>query len=450
MNPLETIFTNTWNRMAAARSPKLKGGLPLGKLVFDERVMNKPYFLPTSVRMQHMDIRGKTGMGKTSFIRSIVQHDVDAGRGFVLIDQHGDLIPPILSYIAAHRPADSNRLAVIDPGSRLWAVGLNPLETADEYSRFREVAEITRSLADRWDFKGARTEELLRNALFVLSENGLTILETALLLSNDSYRQKLVRNVSNQDVREYFETRFGPLSESMKATMREPALNKLSEFTADPHFRYILGQARSTISFDEVLERGMILLVNLNKGQLGIHATTFGTLILSKLKAAIFRRRTRALFPVFADEMQNLATADTDFETLFAESRKFSTGLITASQFGNQLPQTMRSAVQAIGTRVFFQLSPEDAAQVAQEIDGGKQMAERLRNLAPRHAIVKSGHYSAQEIAIPDVPTLNASTDEFLARSNQIHARLKSDIDADIRLRRPKPEAGKEAIDAWD
>jgi len=450
MNPLETIFTNTWNRMAITRSPKLKGGLPLGHLVFDGRVTRNLYLLPTSIRTQHMDIRGKTGVGKTSFIRSIVQHDVDAGRGFLLIDQHGDLIPQVLSYIAARRPSDFDRVVVIDPGSRQWAVGLSPLETEDEYTRFREVAEVTRSLADRWDFKGARTEELLRNALFALSANGLTILETALFLSNDSYRQELISRVANQDVREYFDLRFEPLSDAMKATMREPALNKLSEFTADPHFRYILGQCRSTVSIDDVLARGMIVLVNLNKGQLGVHAVTFGNLLVAKFKAAIFRRRTRGLFTVFADEMQNLAASDTDFETLFAEARKFSTGLVTASQFGNQVPQTMRSAVQAIATRVFFQLSPEDAAQVAQEIDGGKQLADRLRNLPPRHAIVKSGHHAAHEIVIPDVPTVNAPFADFLARSNQIHARLKSDIDSDIRLRRPTPDASKEAIRDWE
>jgi uncharacterized protein YciW len=97
---------------------------------------------------------------------------------------------------------------------------------------------------------------LLRNALFVLSANGLTLLETALLLSNDSYREQLMNNVMNQDVREYFELRFNPLSAQMKATMREPVLNKLTEFTADPHFRYVLGQHASTFSFDEALARG--------------------------------------------------------------------------------------------------------------------------------------------------------------------------------------------------
>jgi hypothetical protein len=284
----------------------------------------------------------------------------------------------------------------------------------------------------------------------VLSANNLTLLETALLLSNDGYRQRLLKQVTNQDVREYFEVRFDPLSYAMKATMREPVLNKMSEFTADPHFRYILGQSHSTISFDQILSDGMIVLVNLNKGQLAIHSATFGSLILSKLKAAIFRRRRRELFTVFADEMQNLASSDTDFETLFSEARKFSVGIVTANQFTGQLPQTLRSAIQAIGTRVFFQLSPEDAGQVSQEIDGGKQVAEHLRNLAPRHAMVKSSHYRAQEIVTPDVQNIKVPVDQFLSRSNQIHARLRTNIDADIHMRRPNAENLKEVIRDWE
>lgn len=449
-NFIEYAIVNTWNRLITACLPKLKGGLRLGFLVLNERATKRPYLLPTESRTRHMVIQGKTGSGKSYFILHLAFHDAEARRGFALFDLHGDLIPPTLSYIARKYPGDAERVIVIDPANPLYAVGLNPLEVEDDYSRFREVAEITRSLADRWDFKGARTEELLRNALYVLSSNGLTILETALLLSNDSYRQELLKQVSNQDVREYFELRFDPLSDAMKATMREPVLNKLSEFTGDPHFRYILGQRDSTFSFDQVLAEGKVVLVNLNKGQLGVHAITFGSLILSKLKAAIFRRRKRQLFSVFADEMQNLASSDTDFETLFSEARKFGIGIVTANQFSAQLPQTMRSAVQAIGTRIFFQLSPEDAGYAAQEIDGGKQMAERLRNLPPRHAIVKSGHYAVQEIVTPDVQVVQTPVGALLAQSNSVHARLKTDIDVDIRLRRPKADSPKEVIHDWE
>jgi hypothetical protein len=450
MNPLETIFIKTWNNLSNRAEKRLTGGLPLGKIVLDERVSDETYFLPTSVRTQHMAVGGATGSGKTRFLRSIAQHDIDSGRGFVLFDLHGDLYGPLVQYIAAKTPQDFGRIILVDPTRQDCVVGINPIEAHDESSRFRLVAEQTRSLCDNWNFRGARSEEILRASLFALSENGLTLLEMGPFLSNDDYRQALLKNVTNAEVREFFELRFNPLSEAMKATVREPVLNKFSELIADPHFRFILGQRRSTFSFDDVLAEGKIVLVNLNKGRLGIHAMTLGALIFGALKAAIFRRTSREPFTAFLDEVQNLASADVGLDTLFAEARKFSVGIVTANQVSEQLPQHLRAAIGAIGTRVYFRLSPDDAAHAAQALGGGRTMAERLRNLPPRHAIVKSGHYPPREIRTLDVEDTNASAADFLRRSMDIYAVSRSQTEADIMRRRPKPESLKEVISDWE
>lgn len=450
MNPLETIFINTWNSLSNSTAKRLSGGLPLGKIVRDERVTDETYFLPTAMRTQHMAVEGATGSGKTKFIQGLAQHDIDAGRGFVLFDLHGDLFDPLLRYVSVRRTEDAHRFILVDPTRQDGVVGINPIEAKNDLSRFRLVAEQTRSIADRCDFKGQRTEENLRNALFVLSANGLTLLEAALLLSSDSYREALLKNVSNPEVREYFELRFNPLSDAMKATIREAALNKFSEFTADPHFRYILGQRHSTFSFDDVLDEGKTVLVNLHKGRLGIHSMTLGALIFGALKSAIFRRTSREPYTAYLDEVQNLASADIGIDVLFAEARKFGVGIVTANQVSAQLPQHLRAAIGAIGTRVYFRLSPEDASRAAQELGGGHAMADKLRNLPPRHAIVKSGHYPPLEIRTLDAPDIKASAADFARRSMDIYARSRSQIEADILSRKPKPENLKEAIRDWE
>jgi len=449
MSFLENKLVNLFNRATAPTKRLLASGLLLGHLVGENGVTNQPYFLPTIERTKHISVLGKTGTGKTSFLRYLMQHDVQAGRGFLAFDLHGDIIPAVLRFLAACR-TDPARVILIDPTSREWAVGMNPLEAADETRRFLQVAEVTRTLADRWDFKGARTEELLRNSLFVLSENNLTLLEVGILLANDSYRATLLEKVTNADVREYFELRFDPLSDSMKAAMREPVLNKLTELTADPHYRFILGQSKSTISFDEILDSGFVVLVNLNKGALGMHATTLGALIYARLKAAIFRRRKREIFTVYADEMQNLVSENTDFDVLFSESRKFAVSIVSANQFNAQLPAQMRSAVQVVGTRIFFQLAADDAEQVARDISGGKAMASQLKNLAPRHFIVKQGNYKAHEVVTPDVTTAKTSAADLYAASNTLHARRREDIERDILDRRPKPARLKEVLNDWE
>src|SRR5206468_8597168 len=110
----------------------------------------------------------------------------------------------------------------------------------------------------RWhhDHFGARTDELLPNGLYVLAANGLTLVELAPLLTHGGFRAACLKRVENAEIRQYFELRYDQASEAMRATMREPILNKTSAFTADPHFRHIVGQEHSTFSIREAMDEG--------------------------------------------------------------------------------------------------------------------------------------------------------------------------------------------------
>lgn len=151
----------------------------------------------------------------------------------------------------------SGRTILIEPADPIVSVGLNPLE--GHGSDFVRIAELAQILKNRWhlDTFGARTDELLRNALYVLAANGLTLVELALLLTHGGFRSACLKKVENAEVRQYFELRYDQASEPMRATMREPILNKTSAFTADPHFRHIVGQS-STFSLKQAMERGSV------------------------------------------------------------------------------------------------------------------------------------------------------------------------------------------------
>ena len=49
----------------------------------------------------------------------------------------------------------------------------------------------------------------------------------------------------------------------------DPVLNKVEAFLAFPHVRNILGQGRSTLSLDQAMARGRIVIVNLAKSEIG-------------------------------------------------------------------------------------------------------------------------------------------------------------------------------------
>ena len=355
---LEQLIVGFWNRLqgrgrGARRESRL---LDLGFRVADGRTTQRlKRRISTARRTMHLAVLGKTGTGKrVPLLRHLMQQDIAQDRGFLVLDIHGELTPFILRTINARERTEhrhlSDKLIVVSPGDREMSVGLNPLEGADDFVR---VAEFSRILRERWalDHFGARTEELLRNSLFVLAANGLTLLELSLLLTHTGFRAECMKKVSNGEVRQYFELRFDPLSDAMRAVMREPILNKTSAFTADPHFRHIVGQTQSSFSLREAMDDGAWIVVNLEKGKLGENALTLGSLILTMLKNALFSRTKRSLFTVYCDEIQNFVAQGSGIETMLSEARKFGVGFVAANQFLEQYPAETRAAILAIPVR---------------------------------------------------------------------------------------------------
>jgi len=454
---IEKLATSAWNRFNERRAarPESGGTTTVGFRVADEETTRQPVTLGHTRRTTHVALLGNTGTGKSSLLRHLCQEDIKAGRGFFFFDLHGDATPFLLRAIAREEWRQqthlSDRLLVISPADQEMSVGLNPLEDAEP--DFVRVAEFAEVLKHRWqlDTFGARTDELLRNALYVLSVNGMTLLELSPFLTHAGFRAQCLKELRNAEVRQYFESRYGAASEPMKATMREPILNKTSAFTADPRFRHIVGQTRSTFSLRESMDRGDWVIAHLEKGRLGEHALTLASLFFTVIKNALFARTSKSLFTVYCDEIQNLIAHSEDVETVLSEARKFGVGIVTANQFLDQYPAATRAAILSVGTHVFFQLSGADAAAVAQLLDGGKSLAERLKNLPQRHFILKSGAEHWVEGVAPTVTDATTSYTDLLNRSRARHARPRAEVEREIAGRHAAfTTTTKDALHDWE
>lgn len=438
---LEQLASSLWNRFNGRRKARKEncGGTILGLQVANDQTTRSRVTLSHARRTMHIAIFGKTGTGKSSLIKHLALQDIEAGRGAIIFDLHGDMTPFILGALARaewkRQEHLSDRLIVISPGDAEMSVGLNPLGGGDP--NFIAIAEIAELLRMYWglDRFGARTDELLRNTLFALAANGLTLLELAPFLTHPGFRIKCLKAVTNAEVRQYFESRYGTLSEPMQATMREPILNKTSAFTADPRFRHIVGQRKPTFSLREALDEGHTILLHLPKGQLGPQALTLAGIFFTMMKNALFTRAKRSLYTIFCDEIQNLIAQASDVETVLSEARKFGVGVVSANQFLDQHPTPMRAALLSVGTHVFFQLSGADAAIIAQMLDGGRPLTERLKNLPQRHFIVKSGADRWTEGVVPQVEEPHTSYTDLLNRSRALRARPRAVIEQEIEER---------------
>ncbi|MGA3197374.1 MAG: hypothetical protein ABSD39_20455 [Terriglobales bacterium] len=455
---LEQLVALAWNRLRFPAQRKEKdspSAISLGLRVVEGAETSRRITVSQARRATHTGAFGKTGSGKSFWVKHCAAQDVAANRGGLFIDFHGDLTPFLLSAIAEKEWRDnedlSDRVILISPSDPDTSVGLNPLEgLATDFVRSTEFTEILKQRYNL-DALGARTDELLRNSIVVLAANGLTLLELALLLSDDRFRAQCLEHTPNTEVRDYFEFRFGKVSEPMKATMREPILNKTSAFTADPRFRHIVGQAKSSFSMKDAMDRNCWILAYLPKGELGAQALTFASLLFTVFKNAIFTRERKNFFPAYFDEFQNLISQSTDIETVLSEARKFGVGIVAVNQFLGQFPSSMREAMLSVGTHVCFQLSSADAGAVSQMFDGGKALAEQLKNLPPRHFIVKSGSDHWTEGIVPNVEAKKTSYRDLVDRARKIYARPRADIEREIIERRNnKGSKPNEDLHNWD
>jgi hypothetical protein len=442
---------NFWNKMVN-RTPRGSPGVALGLRVVDGQITTKHYILPHQRRAEHVVILGKSGTGKTSLIKSMVAGDVRDGNGFLCIDLHGDLTPFVLGRIAELEQCTgkdlSKRTVIFNPAGASSSVGLNILRTDGALAP--HISEVVAVFRGRWqlDHFGARTEELLRNSLWILAEHGLTLTELAPFLTDLGFRAALVERTSNPEIRAYFRERYEQLSEAMQTVVREAILNKVSAFTTDPAIRHIVGQQES-LDIRDAIDRGLWIILQLNKSSLGENSETLASLILTRFKNAVYARRSRELFTLYADEVQNLVSSGNTFDHLLSEARKFGVSVVTANQHLGQYPAQVRAALFSAGTNLFFRCSPEDAPSIARTLGGGHTVERLIGELPNRHFLIRSGSSPRVEVLASGVAHNTISSVGLVARSNSVWAKPRAGIEESIALRRGRSPR-KEALAEWD
>lgn len=451
---LEHLIVAAFNRRRSRRvTPGT--GLLVGHTVGLDGCLGAPITVPHEKRAEHIVILGRTGTGKSSLLRGMSVQDVRGDRGLVHIDLHAETSAFMLALLAAEerrRRVDlSDRVIVLEPADVDVAIGINVLEATTERERFLQISEVTRILKQRWQLEsfGARTEELLRNSLLALSEAHLTLVDLPPFLTHAAFRSRCLDVVQNPEVRSYFMDRFEVVSGAMQQVWREPVLNKVSSLTADPTLRLILGQTQSTVSLVDALDRGCFVLLNLDKARLGEQAATLASLFFTKLKNAIFARRSRRPVTIYADELQNLVAYDADLESVLSEARKFGCGFCSANQYLDQYPPSLRSAVLAVGTHVLFQLSPLDADKLGALLGGGKPLQKLLKDLPSRHFVLKSGHRDWQHGRVPTVDAAHSDASDLYNRCRRRWGRPRAHIEAAIRERQ-HVTGPAEVLNAWE
>ena len=339
--------------------------------ITDYRDIRKRFGIKQKNRRGHMYLIGKTGTGKSTLIQNMAAHDIEAGYGLALIDPHGDLAEEILELIPERRIKD---VIYFNPADLEYPLAFNPLENVSPDHRFLVASGMISVLKKVWaDFWGPRLEHILRHSLLTLLENpGSTLLDLPKLLTDERFREVLLRRVNHPQVREFWFAEFGKYSAWLRSEAISPILNKVGQFLTSIPLRNIVGQRKSTFDFRTIMDEGKVLIVNLAKGRIGEdNCSLLGAMLVTKIQLAALSRadvpeRNRRAFYLYVDEFHNFLTLS--FADILAEARKYGVNLVLAHQYLEQLDDKLRAAVFGnVGTIISFRVGVEDAELLARE-----------------------------------------------------------------------------------
>lgn len=328
-------------------------------------------FMTPAQRSKHIYTIGQPGTGKTRALESWVLQDITLGHGVGVIDPHGDLFQRLLTRISM-MPEVWNRVVILDPCDPKWIVNFNPLQAISGLSQERLSLFLTDVVIKIWRLDAANSPRmiwLLTNTFLALSNLGLTLLDLPRFLLDNAYRERLLPKISQESARAYFDFEF-PKNQNAVHQWVTPVLNKIGGLIFDPDLR-LMFVSDAKLNFREVLDKRLILLVNLPKGILGESPSALlAAFIVAHIQKAALSRTdvsVRPPFYLYLDEFQNYTTDN--IQDILSESRKYALSLVLAHQYLDQLSSDLRSAVlNTAGTLVCFRVGYQDAYQLAKEI----------------------------------------------------------------------------------
>ena len=385
--------------------------------------MDQEVRLPESSLRKHSIILGRSGVGKSTFIKHVIGHKLERkAKGLdddaiVVIDPHADLVRDILKMVPVEI-ADKVRL--LDFGRKDRVPGINLVDPRLFPDRDRCVDTIINTVRHLWDHWGGRLEDLLKRSLTAIYEYNehedtrpeemLTMLDILPLLDSGKqtgsgpnakteegpFQRHVLSRVKDEQIKQWFQSFLG-WDRATRSEAVGPVYSRVGSYASNERASVIMGQRQSTIMFDDILQKGLVLLVSTAQGTIGVGpAALMGGTMVSLVDAALRSqegtaagKRSKCL--VVCDEFQTVTGAD--WEGMLAESRKYGCSLMLATQSLARLDTAERKlkagVLGNVGVIIGYQMAAEDARIVSPEMDEERVQQRFLVNLNPHHCYVR-------------------------------------------------------------
>jgi hypothetical protein len=403
--------------------------------------------LPYSWRDRHAYVVGKSGFGKTNFLRTMMFQDLREGNGIGILAPDQELLTEeILPYIPADRIDD---VVYVNPVDLEYPVPFNPLHLDDDADIDLAADDLLTIFKRLIPDTGSRMDEILRQTFYALLERpGSTLLDIRRLLSphDSSLRQEIIRTSTDEETIEFFRD----IYPSYPKDAYLPITTRISKLTRVKVVRSLLCQSRQSLNFREAMDDGKILLFSLADGIIGEQTSQLlGQLIVAKIQMAVMSRAdtpkaARRPFFLYLDEFSTFTGVnEKSYEKMLSRARKYKLGLILAHQQTGQLPSNLLKEIFGnVSTLIAFNVSYDDAQRLSREfiMDGEHLPPEMLLDLKIGEAWGKIG----TNIFPLKTKLMDQNPDSIRAKEVIEQSRLNYGIRSDDNRKPPKSDEDDE------
>ena len=331
-----------------------------------------------------IQISGDSGTGKSCVMLLILQSLLHRGLGCCLIDPHGTLARDFELFCAGLPDRIRRKVIVIRPSDPRCIAGINPIgvstDTDDPVLRRAQIVTkaahagriVLAASGDR-DFKNKPTLAKFTSIfLGTLGLAGLTIPEVRHFFDVTSPVYEALSRVAPDFIAQLELEHLAGVRPTEREELIASTKNRFLELLRNPLIELSLGKLEPVLDMRRLIQDGMIVIVNLERGSAALRdedVEILANLYLSEILFAVYTtpEEERVPFFCFLDELPVFQSSSYLLTSALAQIRKFRLRLVCAHQ-GTQFfeerteDRLLNALVGQCGVHLYFRhANPVDA-----------------------------------------------------------------------------------------